>query len=55
MDRPQFLGCYVRRIHWALGKSAEATVRVEIDLLWTTVLEQGLNLTNDKVHGLDLG
>ena len=55
MDRPQFLGCHVRCIHWALGKGAKAAVRVEVDLLWTAVLEQSFNFTHDEVHGLDLG
>jgi len=55
MDRQEFLGCHVRCIHWALGKGAKAAVWVEVDLLWTTVLEQGFDFTNDEVHGFDLG
>jgi hypothetical protein len=55
MDRPQFLGSHVRGIHWALGKGAEAAVRVEVDLLWTTVLEQGFHFTHDGVHRFNLG
>jgi hypothetical protein len=55
MDRPQFLSSHVRCIHWALGKGAETAVRVEVNLLWTTILEQGFDLTNDEVYGLDLG
>src|SRR5262245_66545528 len=55
MDRQEFLGCHVRCIHWALGKGAKAAVRVEVDLLWTTVLEQGFDFTDNEVHGFDLG
>ena len=53
MDRPQFLGGHVSGVHGALSKGTEAAVRVEVDLLGTTVLEQGLNLMNNRVHGLD--
>ena len=55
MNRPQFLGGYVRCVHGALGKGAEAAVRVKVNLLWTTVLEQGFHFTHDEVYGLDLG
>jgi hypothetical protein len=55
MDRPQFLGCHVYCIHWTLSKGAEAAVRVEVDLFWTTVPQQGCNFTHDGVHGLDIG
>src|SRR5882672_6827412 len=50
----QFLGCHVGGVDWTLGKSAEATVRVEIDLVWSTMLEQGFDLANDEIDRLDL-
>ena len=41
----QFLGCHLGGVHWTLSKSAEATVRIEIDLLRSTMLEQGFDLS----------
>src|SRR2546425_2891867 len=54
MDGLQLPGRHFRRVHRALSKGGEATVRVEVDLLWTTMLQQRSDLVDNEVDRLDL-